>query len=135
MWLPKDERRLLSLYTRKVMQAEEKIEISDEELVESLNLQGVNSLHDLKRDLHEKGLIKCTNLGRETTVLNVNGRNVPKESQYPVIRMTKQGFELGQKYNSWWGNFELFSKEYMWLRIVLSAIISLIGVIVTIIIA
>jgi hypothetical protein len=83
MWLPKDERKLLAFYARKNSVAGEELKISDEELIESLKLKGVNHLHDLKRSLHEKGLIICTNLGRESVFLNVQGLMYSKSQNIP----------------------------------------------------
>jgi len=128
MWLPKDERTLLALYTRKVTAAGETLEIGDEELVESLNLQTVNRLHDMKRDLHKKGLIECPNLGISTTVITLRGRYVPKKSDHPLIRMTEAGLKLGQKYNSLFGTFELRCKEHkIILGLVIAAMALLVG--------
>jgi len=128
MWLPKDERKLLSYYHWQIGYAG----ICQRDLFELENAlrgqtRGPENRIDEKyvmnviRSLRKHGLIKYQHKVRDTGQIEVE--------------LTQEAINLGRKYSSKIGTLGVWFTEYMWLWVVLSVIISLIGVIVTILIA
>lgn len=128
MWLAKDERKLLSYYHWQIGYAGI-CQREPSELENALHGQtkGPENRIDEKyvmnviRSLRKHGLIKYQRKVRDTGQIEVE--------------LTQEAINLGRKYSSKIGTLGVWFTEYMWLWVVLSVIISLIGVIVTILIA
>ena len=131
MWLLKNEKKLFLYYAKRAKKAGEVCEVSDKELLELLKLHNVEELHELKSSLKKRDLITFTTFEPDTHILNVNSKDVPVTSKNPRIRLKESGEELANKYSTCFGKLELLCKSYMWFLVLLSVIISLVGVIVT----
>ena len=157
MWLPKDERKLLSYYYREInkVETEQRFEIRD--LIKALGkkeqsgqsktkseiiLNTYNTLENVNNLLSQRGLITWKNL--DPTSISVL-QELPKTSEalsWPEntnvnlhIILTIEGYNLGKKYNSKIGTLGIWFTEYLWFLVVLSVVIGIIGVLTTIIIA
>jgi len=132
MWLSKEQRKLLSFYAKKAEQPFGNCRVGDDELIKLLKFSDKERLHNIKKDLNKLGLISFTHLEKYEDSLNVNGRKVPINIE-PNVTVTKEGFDLGIKYNSVFSPFNVwFWNNYKWF---LPFIVTVIGIIVSIIIA
>jgi hypothetical protein len=121
MWLPKDERTLLAFCCTKVSRGEAPFDLTHHELIEELNSKGIKADTQL---VHEALFrLQNRNLLRWTSTLNGNGAG---------ITFYQQGYDLGRKYSTKRGRFELWCKEYLWLIIFLTMVISTLTLLVTI---
>jgi hypothetical protein len=134
MRLSKDERRLLAFYAKKAGQRFGNVQISDDELIKLLKFFDKEHLHNVKKELNKLGLISFTHLEKYKDFLNVNGRRIPKDID-PNVTVTQEGFDLGMKYTTLFGTFQVWCKEYYWLWAFIAALASIVGIIVMVIIA
>jgi len=121
MWLPKDERILLAFCCTKINRGEAPFNIAHQELVQELNSKGIKA----DRQLVHETLFRLQNrsLLRWGSALDGNGVG---------ITFYQQGYDLGRKYRTKRGRFELWCKEYVWLIIFLTMVISTLTLLVTI---
>ncbi len=128
MWLPKDKRRLLSYYHSQVgcagicqrdpSELENALHAKTKQTKDRIDEKYVMNVI---KSLRKHGLIKSQSKVSDTGQIEVE--------------LTQEAINLGRKYSSKIGTLGVWFTEYIWFWIVLSVIISLIGVIVTIIIA
>jgi len=125
MWLPEDERILLSYYYSQIGCAGI-CQRDPSELENALREQTKRAKEQIDeryvmnviKSLRKHGLIKYHHKVRDTGQIEVE--------------LIQEAINLGRKYSSKIGTLGVWFTEYMWFWIVLSVIISLIGVIVTI---
>jgi hypothetical protein len=121
MWLRKDERTLLAFCCTKVSRGEAPFNLTHQELVQELNSKGIKAdrqlIHEILCRLQNRSLL------RWGSALDGNGVG---------ITFYQQGHDLGRKYSTKRGRFELWCKEYVWLIIFLTMVISTLTLLVTI---
>ena len=102
-------------------------------MIALLSLKDVRELISLKSRLKGRGLLGFSSLDRPTREKHQNGKPVgPEEYGEPRTFLSEQGFFIGRKCGTTLGIFELWSRENVWFWVVLSALISVIGILVTI---
>jgi len=121
MWLPKDERTLLAFCCTKISRGEAPFNLAYKELAAELRNKGIEADRQLVHELLFK--LQNRNLIRWGSALDGNGVS---------ITFQQQGYDLGQKFNSVWGTIGLWCTEYIWLWVILGAIIGAITLAVTI---
>ena len=108
MWLPKDERKLLTYYFRKLDRPKDFRTCRDLELMEVLGYNRTSTgqaqdrpfitrVWDANYKLHQRGL---AHVDREKTRMTV------------TVSLTPEGWDLGEKYNNWFDRSGLWWKEY-----------------------
>ncbi len=127
----------MAIYAKRVESKGKACEVSDEELIKSLSLEkGEHELHALKFKLMRKGLLHFSTLERPRRTKHVNGKPAGTEEYgEPQIFLSEQGLNLARKYASLCGTFELWCRENIWFWVVLSAILSALGIFITILLA
>jgi hypothetical protein len=131
MWLPKDERRLLSYYYQQISKVETNQAFEIKDLIKALKrkqvkppktkreiiLETYNLLENVNNLLSSRGLITWENL-------DSNSISVARFCDHPTsqklfedttvnlrIKLTIEGYDLGRKYNSWWDRSGLWFAE------------------------
>ena len=125
MRLRRDERKLLAFYARNVKVPNGSYPVNNETLVGWLHLPSEKSLKNIKRGLADKGLISFTHLEKHVEGLIVHQQRVPKEVE-PNVTVTREGFDLGMKYNSVFGPSNVWFKEHYKLLMFVIALLTLI---------
>ena len=154
MWLPRDERKLLGYYYRKINKVDSEQVFEIKELIRALGkeeqsgpkktkreiiLAAYNILENVNDLLTQRGLITSENLNPTT----VNGlQTLPKTSEalsWPEntnvnvsIALTIKGYDLGRKYSSWWTGSGLWFAEYKnhWFWLIVSFLGGIIGALI-----
>jgi len=128
MWLPKDERKTISFYYQKTDAGARSINYSSDKPTDLINYLSnetksakghqisPQTIKQINRRLRNSGLIKTQ---------NIDAREIK-------IELTPEGLRLGQKFNSRIGTIGTWCTEYMWLFVILGAIIGAITLAVTI---
>jgi len=133
MWLTRRERKLLAIYAKRSESYNKDCEVSDSDLIKSLSLRDVRELISLKSRLKGRGLLTFSSLDRPRREKHENGKPVGSEEYgEPRISLSEQGFFIGRKCGTTLGIFELWSRENVWFWVALSALLSAIGILVTI---
>jgi hypothetical protein len=151
MWLPKDERRLLSYYYRRINKVETDQYLEMNELIKLLRkkqaekskreiiLGTYNILENVNNLLSQRGLIKWENRNPDSIYVL---KELPKTSEslsLPEnttvtfrITLTLKGYDLGRKYSSWWARSGLWFTEYKdhWFWLILSFLGGIIGALI-----
>ena len=121
MRLPKDERTLLAFCCTKVSRAEAPFDLGDQEIIRELNSKGIEAdkqlVHEILFRLQNRSLL------RWGSALDGNGVG---------ITFYQPGHDLGRKYSTKRGRFELWCNEYVWLIIFLTMVISTLTLLVSI---
>jgi len=112
MWLPKRERNLLATYALSAEADSRACEISDNELVKSLQLRDLRELYMLKTRLKRRDLLKFSTVN--SSIKDVQDSPELYEQAQPNTFLTEQGLLIGQKYCTNIGTFELWSRANLW---------------------
>lgn len=107
MWLPKDERKLLALYFRRIDRPDEQKTFKDFDDMKVLGWKESKSNKDydqqyINRVWHADDILKKRGF--------LGGLN--REFAEKTLLLTIDGFDLGRKYNSWWIRTGLWFAEY-----------------------
>jgi hypothetical protein len=141
MWLPREERVLLKGYFTKIKngKVDRKVDFSSEELLRFIKS---SASPNLPPDSEPSYLEKYKTWLKEwNKVINANNALIDLglitsdgniDSAPITISLTIKGYRLGQRYNSIGGIIVLWYIEYMWLFVVLGAIIGAVTLAVTI---
>jgi hypothetical protein len=125
MWLPKDERVLLSYYYSQIGWAG--ICQRDPSELEKVLRERKDQA---KGEVNEEYVMNVVKSLRKHGL--ITNHHKVRDSGQIEIELTQKAINLGKKYNSKIGTLGVWFTEYMWFWIILSVLISLIGVIVTI---
>ena len=117
----KNERILLALCSTKVSRGEAPFDITHQELVGELKRKGIEA----DRQFVHETLFKLQNRTLLRWCSSTAGNSVQ-------ITLSQQGYDLGRKYTSLRGKIAVWCAEYMWLFVVLGAIIGAVTLVVTI---
>ena len=133
MWLPKDERKLLSYYYRQIntVETDQRFEIRD--LIKALGkkeqpgqpetkreiiLDTYNTLENVNNLLSQRGLITWENLNPDSISAAYSFDHPTSQELFEntkvnlCITLTIKGYDLGRKYSSWWIRSGLWFAEY-----------------------
>ncbi len=149
MWLPKDERRLLSYYYRRINKVgtAQNLEISEsiKALREKRNetpkstreniFENYNTLENTNNRLSQRGLIIWKNLNQNNIKAahrydHSNSQELYENTKVNLsITLTIGGYDLGRKYSSWWTRSGLWFAEYKdhWFWLILSFLGGIVG--------
>lgn len=150
MWLPKDERKLLSYYYRQInkVETDQKFEIID--LIKALRkkersgppktkreiiLDSYNTLESVNNLLNQRDLIKWKNLDPKSIIAAYSFDHPTSQELFEntkvnlCITLTIKGYDLGRKYSSWWTRSGLWFAEYKnhWIWLIVSFLGGVIG--------
>ncbi len=117
MWLPKDERKLLAYYYRKLEQVNVRGSLFLSELEKCL--QGTNT--------RNRVLLASERLMRRNFLDFLNN-----QGDALTVQLSLQGYDLGRKYSSWWTRSGLWFAEYKdhWFWLIISFLGGIIGALV-----
>ena len=136
MWLPKKERKLLAIYAERAESSSKTCMVSDSELIRLLDIERVRELFNLKSKLRFRGMLTFSTSERPRKVKFENGKPAGTEEYgEPQIFLSEEGYNIGLKYGTRLGTFELWSRENMWFWVILGVVISSIGILTTILVA
>jgi len=110
MWLPKDERKLLQRYYKKIGEPEKQEFIDENDLIKTLSpncdtqgIRGVPGYADSK-----------FRVATANKVLSMRRLVRYREAGEAIeISLSVEGYDLGRKYSSWWSRSNLWYTEYM----------------------
>jgi len=150
MWLPRNERKLLSYYYRQInkVETDQKFEITD--LIKVLRkkeqsgppktkreiiLDSYNTLESVNNLLSQRDLIKWKNLDPNSISAAYSFDHPTSQELFEntkvnlCITLTIKGYDLGRKYSSWWTRSGLWFAEYKnhWIWIIVSFLGGVIG--------
>ncbi len=150
MWLSKDERKLLSIYYRRINKVEtgQKFEMGD--LIKALGrkeqsgqsrtkreiiLDSYNTLEGVHNLLSQRDLIKWENLDPKSIEAayfydHPTSQELFENTKVDLrITLTIKGYDLGRKYSSWWDCSGLWFAEYRnhWIWVIVSFLGGVIG--------
>lgn len=131
MWLPKDERKLLELYYKKIGEPEKMEFIEENNLIKTIfpkcDTQHQESSNNYKKWLEGKSRVATAN-----KVLSERKFIKYREAGISIeLSLSIEGYDLGRKYSSKLHTFLLLCNEYkVW--IILGLIISFVGVLIAI---
>ncbi len=131
MWLPKDERKLLELYYKKIGEPEKMEFIEENNLIKTIfpkcDTQHQESSNNYKKWLEGKSRVTTAN-----KVLSERKFIKYREAGISIeLSLSIEGYDLGRKYSSKLHTFLLLCNEYkVW--IILGLIISFVGVLIAI---
>ena len=153
MWLPKDERKLLSYYYREInkVETEQRFEIRD--LIKALGkkeqsgqsktkseiiLNTYNTLENVNNLLRQRDLITWENLDpkriKAAYLFNNPTPQVHSGNTKVNLRITLtiKGYDLGRKYSSWWSRSGLWFAEYKnhWFWLIVSFLGGIMGALI-----
>ncbi len=136
MWLPKKERKLLAIYAERAKNSGIACEVSSEEIIRLLDLRDELELFRLKTKLEFKGMLTFSTCERPRRVKYEDGKPAGTEEYgEPKIFLTEEGYNIGLKYCTILGTFELWSRDNIWFWVVLGVVISSIGILTTILVS
>lgn len=150
MWLPKDERKLLSYYYRQIntVETDQRFEIRD--LIKVLRkkeqsgpprtkreiiLGTYNTLENVNNLLSQRNLIAWENLNPDSISAAYQYDHPTSQELFENtevnlrISLTIKGYDLGRKYSSWWTRSGLWFAEYKnhWIWLIISFLGGIIG--------
>ena len=150
MWLPKDERKLLSFYWRRINKVETRQRFEMGDLINTLGkrelsaqsktnreiiLYSYDTLESVNNLLSQRDLIKWENLDPESI-------SAARFYDHPTLQelfentkvdlcitLTIKGYDLGRKYSSWWDCSGLWFSEYRnhWMWVIVSFLGGVLG--------
>jgi hypothetical protein len=153
MWLPKDERKLLSYYYRRINKVEtsqnfemkDLIKVFGEYIFKPLKLSSevvlcrYKLLENINNLLSRRGLIKWENLNpiaintlqESPRISEALGWTESTNVNFRIT-LTIEGYDLGRKYNSWWSSSGLWFAEYKdhWFWLILGFLGGIIGALI-----
>ena len=150
MWLPKDERKLLSFYYRQIKAVEvaQKFEIRDlikasgrkeqfgqPKAKRKIILDTFNTVQNVNNLLSQRGLITWENINANSISAARLYDHTTSEELFEntkvnlSITLTIKGYDLGRKYSSWWTRSGLWFAEYKnhWIWIIISFLGGVLG--------
>jgi len=152
MWLPKDERRLLSYYYRRINTAGIKRKFEIRELINALKknpfgtpktereimIETFDILENLNNLLSQRKLITWEPfdsgaIGHARLLDHPDSQQFFENTQvYFLVTLTLEGYDLGRKYNSWLTRSGLWFAEYKdhWFWLILSFLGGIIGALI-----
>jgi hypothetical protein len=149
MWLPKDERKLLSYYYHQIKKVETSRDFEIRDLIKVLRrkqaklpetkrgiiLYIYETLENVNNCLSQRNLITWENLApgsiTAARMYDHPTSQPPSENTKVNLRITLtiQGYDLGKKYSSWWTKSGLWFAEYKdhWFWLIISFLGGVIG--------
>jgi len=129
MWLPKDERKLLELYYKKIGEPEKMEFIEENNLIKTIfpkcDTQHQESSNNYKKWLEGKSRVATAN-----KVLSERKFIKYREAGSSIeLSLSIEGYDLGRKYSSWWTRSGLWFAEYKnhWIWVIVSFLGGVIG--------
>jgi len=143
MWLPKDERKLLSYYYRQIntVETDQRFEIRD--LIKALGkkeqsgppktkreiiLNTYNTLENVNNLLSQRGLITWENLNPDSISAAYSFDHPTSQELFEntkvnlCITLTIKGYDLGRKYDSWliWTGLWFAEYKHHWIWVIVA---------------
>ena len=114
MWLPKDERKLLSQYYHELGQVGIRGRLFLSKLAKCLG--GTDKINQV--------IIASETLDRRKLIILM-----PRQGDDITLELTLEGYDLGRKYSSWWTRSGLWFAEYKhhWIWLIVSFLGGIIG--------
>ncbi len=152
MWLPKEERNLLSYYYQKINKVETNQTFEIKDLIKALRrkqvgpsktkreiiLETYSVLENVNNLLSSRGLITWINLD-SNSIAAAHAYDHPTSQELFEnttvslrINLTIEGYDLGRKYSSWWSRTGLWFAEYKdhWFWLIVSFLGGIVGALV-----
>jgi hypothetical protein len=126
MWLPKDERKLLSLYYKQIGEPARQEFIAESDLVKTLSpkcgAQGIEGVPEYSKSKSRVAIANKVLSGRKLVQYREAGDSIE-------VSLTMEGHDLGRKYASWFDRSGLWFEEYKnhWIWIIVSFFGGVIG--------
>jgi hypothetical protein len=152
MWLPKDERRLLSYYYRQINKVETNQTFEIKDLIKSLKrnqigppktkreiiLETYRLLENVNNLLSSRRLITWENLDSDSITAAhtydhpISQKLFENTTVNLRVKLTIEGHDLGRKYSSWWTRSGLWFAEYKdhWFWLIISFLGGIVGALI-----
>ena len=117
MWLPKDERKLLAYYYRRL---------------EQVNVRDSLFLSELEKCLHGPNTRNRVLLASERLMQRIFLDFLNNQGDALTVQLSLQGFDLGRKYSSLWTRSGLCFAEYKdhWFWLIISFLGGIVGALI-----
>jgi len=132
MWLPKDERKLLELYYKKIGEPEKMEFIEENNLIKTI-FPKCDTQHQKSSNNYKKWLEGKSRVATANKVLSERKFIKYREAGSSIeLSLSIEGYDLGRKYSSKLHTFLLLCNEYKVWIILVGLIISFVGVLIAI---